>query len=118
MMKNIAIIPARSGSKGLINKNIKEIFGKPLMAYSIEAALESGCFDEVMVSTDSEEYAEIGKKYGASVPFLRSELTSSDSASSWDMVGEVLDNYKNEVYRYDSQLKIKINDFWVKLKLY
>ena len=61
-MKNIAIITARSGSKGLKDKNIKELNEKPLMAYSIEAALVSGCFDEVMVSTDSEKYAEIAKK--------------------------------------------------------
>ena len=93
-MKNIAIIPARSGSKGLVDKNIKELNGKPLMAYSIEAALESECFDTVMVSTDSKKYAEIAKKYGAEVPFLRSERTSSDTASSWDMVEEVLDGYK------------------------
>ena len=77
-MKNIAIIPARSGSKGLKDKNIRLLNEKPLLAYSVEAALESGVFDEVMVSTDSEKYAEIAKEYGASVPFLRSaELSSS-----------------------------------------
>ena len=70
-MRNIAIIPARSGSKGLKDKNIKELNGKPLMAYTIEAALESGVFDCVHVSTDSEKYAEIGRKFGADVPFLR-----------------------------------------------
>lgn len=68
-MKNIAIIPARSGSKGLKDKNIKELCGRPLMAYSIEAAHRSGQFDEVMVSTDSEQYAETARKYGAEVPF-------------------------------------------------
>ncbi len=93
-MSNIAIIPARSGSKGLKDKNIKELCGKPLIAYSIEAALNSGCFDEVMVSTDSEKYAEIARQYGASVPFLRSEATSSDTASSWDMIDEVLEGYQ------------------------
>ena len=93
-MKNIAIIPARSGSKGLIDKNIRDLCGKPLIAYSIEAALKSGCFDEVMVSTNSEKYAEIAKKNGAAVPFLRSEATSSDTASSWEMVDEVLDGYR------------------------
>ena len=92
-MKNIAIIPARSGSKGVRDKNIRNLCGKPLMAYTIEAALESGEFDEVMVSTDSEHYAEIARKYGASVPFLRSAKTASDSASSWDMVDEVLNCY-------------------------
>ena len=101
-MKNIAIVPARSGSKGVRDKNIKELCGKPLMAYSIEAALESGCFDEVMVSTDSEEYADIARKYGAHVPFLRSEKTSSDTASSWDMVEEVLKGYKDAGMVFDS----------------
>ena len=93
-MKNIAIIPARSGSKGVKDKNIRDFCGKPLMAYSIEAALQSGKFEEVMVSTDSEKYAAIAKQYGANVPFLRSDATASDTASSWDMVDEVLKNYK------------------------
>ena len=79
-MKSIAIIPARSGSKGLKDKNIKLLSGKPLIAYSIESALESGLFDEVMVSTDSEQYAQIAREYGAKVPFLRSEKTASDTA--------------------------------------
>ena len=93
-MKNIAIIPARSGSKGLKDKNIKLINGKPLIAYAIETAVETGVFDTVHVSTDSEEYADIAKKYGADVPFLRSEGMSSDTASSWDAVKEVIENYK------------------------
>lgn len=102
-MKNIlAIISARSGSKGLKNKNIKELCGKPLMAYSIEVALQSGVFDEVMVSTDSEKYADIAKKYGASVPFLRSEKTSGDNASSADMIREVLQMYKERGEEYKS----------------
>lgn len=92
-MKNIAIIPARSGSKGLKNKNIKLLNGKPLIAYSIEAAIKSKMFDVVHVSTDSEEYADIAKRYGADVPFLRSAETSSDTASSWDAVKEVLNKY-------------------------
>ena len=92
-MANIAIITARSGSKGLKDKNIKPLAGKPLLSYSIEAALKSEMFDTVMVSTDSEEYADISREYGAEVPFLRSERTSSDTASSWDVVDEVLDGY-------------------------
>lgn len=92
-MKIIAIIPARSGSKGLKDKNIADIFGRPLIDYTIKAAIESSCFDTVMVSTDSEKYAEISKKCGAEVPFLRSEFTSSDSAGTWDAVREVLSNY-------------------------
>lgn len=101
-MKNIAIIPARSGSKGVKDKNIRNLCGKPLMAYTIEAALKSGEFDEVMVSTDSEKYAEIARKYGANVPFLRSEATASDTASSWDMVDEVLLNYKKLGKSFDT----------------
>ena len=93
-MKCIAIIPARSGSKGLKDKNIKELNGKPLLGYSVEAALDSKMFDTVMVSTDSERYAEVAHQCGAEVPFLRSEFTSSDSASSWDAVKEVIANYK------------------------
>ena len=88
--KIITIIPARSGSKGLKDKNIKELNGKPLIAYTIEAAKESKIFDEIIVSTDSEKYAEIAKKYGASVPFLRSSENSDDKAGSWDVVREVI----------------------------
>ena len=101
-MKNIAIIPARSGSKGLPDKNIKPLNGKPLMVYSIEAALTSGCFDEVMVSTDSAEYASIAKRYGASVPFLRNPKTSTDVASSWDAVEEVIYGYRALGQVYDT----------------
>lgn len=94
-MRNLAIIPARSGSKGLPDKNIKLLNGKPLLWYSVEAAKKSNMFSEVMVSTDSEKYAEIAKKQGAKVPFLRSEATSSDTAGSWDAVIEVLEKYHN-----------------------
>ena len=96
MFVNIAIIPARSGSKGLIDKNIKQLNNKPLMAYTIEAAIKSSVFDLIIVSTDSPQYAEIAKSYGAVVPFLRSPETSSDSASSWDVVKEVLNKLKIE----------------------
>lgn len=88
--KIIAIIPARSGSKGLKDKNIKDLNGKPLIAYTIEAARNSGIFDRIIVSTDSEKYAEISRAYGAEVPFLRSSENSSDKAGSWDVVKEVL----------------------------
>jgi CMP-N,N'-diacetyllegionaminic acid synthase len=100
-MGNIAVIPARSGSKGLPNKNVIDLKGKPLMYYTIKAALDSGCFEEVMVSTDSERYAEIARKCGASVPFLRSEKMSGDTAGSWDTVREVLSNYKQFGKSYD-----------------
>ncbi len=94
-MKNLAIIPARSGSKGLPDKNIKLLNNKPLLAYSIEVAQLSGTFDEIHVSTDSDKYAEIATKHGASVPFLRSKETSSDTASSWDAVRETLNRYEH-----------------------
>ncbi len=93
-MGNIAVIPARSGSKGLPDKNIIDLAGRPLMYYTVKAALDSGCFEEVMVSTDSEKYASIARKFGANVPFFRSEKMSGDSASSWDTVQEVLLNYE------------------------
>lgn len=99
--KNLAIIPARSGSKGLKDKNIKLLNGKPLLAYSIEAAMNSNIFDEIHVSTDSREYADIAIKYGAHVPFLRSLESSTDKASSWDVVREVIDCYKKEGKSYD-----------------
>lgn len=93
-MNNLAIIPARSGSKGLPDKNIKELNGKPLLAYSVDAALQSGVFDEIMVSTDSEKYAKIARQYGAHVPFLRSNQLSGDKVNSWDVVKDVIDRYK------------------------
>ena len=102
MMSCLAIIPARSGSKRLKDKNIKLFNGKPLISYSIDAAIKSKVFDEIMVSTDSEMYSKISKDYGASVPFLRSERNSSDSASSWEMVNEVLDYYKKNNVIFDS----------------
>lgn len=101
-MKNIAIIPARSGSKGIKDKNIRIVGGKPLMAYTIKAALESGVFDTVMVSTDSQQYAEIAKKYGAEVPFLRSKETSTDTSSSWSVVGEVIKRYEEIGQSFDN----------------
>ena len=93
-MKSIAIITARGGSKRIPKKNIKDFCGKPIIAYSIKAAIDSGVFDEVMVSTDSEEIADIAKEYGASVPFLRSEATSNDFATTADVLKEVLQVYK------------------------
>lgn len=101
-MNNLAIIPARSGSKGLVDKNIKLLNNKPLMAYSIESALKSNKFDEVMVSTDSEQYAKIARKFGAEVPFLRSKKNSNDLSSSWDVVKEVLDQYRKLGKKFDT----------------
>lgn len=106
-MKTIAIIPARSGSKGLKDKNIAQVCGRPLIDYTIKAAIDSGCFDTVMVSTDSELYADIAKQCGAEVPFLRSESTSGDTAGTWDAVREVLNNYRanNQVYDHVAVLQ-------------
>jgi pseudaminic acid cytidylyltransferase len=94
--KNLCIIPARGGSKRIPRKNIKPFKGKPIIAYSIMAAIESGLFDEVMVSTDDLEIGEIAKFYGASIPFLRSEENSNDFATTVDVLTEVLDFYKKE----------------------
>ncbi len=101
-MINLAIIPARSGSKGLKDKNIKLLNGKPLMAYTIEAAIQSKMFDQVMVSTDSEEYADIAKRNGAKVPFMRCSELSNDIASSWDVVRDVLDRYREAGKVFDT----------------
>lgn len=92
-MSSIAVITARGGSKRIPRKNIKPFLGKPIMTYSIEAALSSGLFDTVMVSTDDEEIAQIAKEYGAQVPFYRSERTSNDYAATADVVSEVLEEY-------------------------
>ena len=93
-MSIIAIITARGGSKRIPKKNIKEFMGKPMIAYAIDAVLKSNIFDEVMVSTDSAEIAEVAKKYGAKVPFMRSEKTASDSATTFDALDEVVREYK------------------------
>lgn len=94
-MGNIAIITARGGSKRIPRKNIKPFLGRPIVEYSIEAALQTGLFDEVMVSTDDGEIAGIAQKAGAKVPFFRSERTSNDFATTADVVDEVLACYEN-----------------------
>ena len=101
-MKNIAIIPARGGSKRIPRKNIKPFMGKPIIAYSIEAAMQSELLDEVMVSTDDEEIAEIARKYGAKVPFMRSAETSNDYAGTADVILEVLKKYKDLGREFDT----------------
>lgn len=94
-MNRIAIIPARGGSKRIPRKNIKPFCGKPILAYSIEAALKSGLFDEVMVSTDDSEIADVTKQYGASVPFMRNAETANDFAILKDVLVEVLGKYRD-----------------------
>ena len=95
-MGSLCIIPARGGSKRIPRKNIKPFMGKPIIAYSIEAAMNSGVFDEVMVSTDDEEIACVARQYGAAVPFLRSAETSNDYATTVDVLLEVVNKYKEQ----------------------
>lgn len=100
-MRNICIIPARGGSKRIPRKNVRDFLGKPIIAYSIEAALKSGLFEEVMVSTEDAEIAAIAKQYGASVPFMRSADTANDFAGTDDVVKEVLHEYKKQGREFD-----------------
>lgn len=97
----IAIIPARSGSKGLPNKNIKLLNGKPLISWSIETALRCNYIDEVMVSTDSEEYAKIGRSSGANVPFIRPAEYASDTATRKDVIQHTINFYKKNGKEFD-----------------
>lgn len=89
-MGAVAIIPARGGSKRIPRKNIREFLGLPIVAYSIRAAVASGCFDTVLVSTDDEEIAAVSRRYGAEVPFLRSATTAGDYATTAEVLLEVL----------------------------
>lgn len=101
-MNAIAIITARGGSKRIPGKNKKDFLGRPIICYSIDAALSSGMFEEVMVSTDDDEIASIAKEAGAQVPFMRSEATSNDFASTDDVLMEVLEEYerRGKVFEY------------------
>lgn len=100
--KCIAIIPARGGSKRIPRKNIKNFLGKPIIAYSIESALQSGIFSEVMVSTDDEEIARISVGFGALIPFIRSAKTSNDFSTTIEVLIEVLENYKERGQEFDT----------------
>lgn len=104
MIKNkkmLAIIPARSGSKGLKDKNIKQLNGKPMIAYTIEAAIKSGIFDDVIVSTDSQVYADIATRFGATVPFIRPDYLSNDTATSIDMIIHTIEELSKVGKEYD-----------------
>lgn len=104
MYKNkrfLAVIPARAGSKGIKDKNIMDLCGKPLIAYSIEAALKSKYIDKVVVSTDGEEIAKVSKKYGADVPFLRPDYLASDTAKTIDCVIHCVEEVQNMGDMYD-----------------
>ncbi|HAF28027.1 MAG TPA: CMP-N-acetlyneuraminic acid synthetase [Bacteroidales bacterium] len=98
----LAIIPARKGSKRLPNKNIKNLGGHPLISWTIRAALDSKYLNDVMVSTDSVEIAEISKHYGASIPFIRPDHLAKDDSSSFDVVKHVIDFYKNNGIEYEN----------------
>lgn len=100
-MSIVAVITARGGSKRIPRKNIKEFMGKPMLAYAVEAAVNSKVFDEVMVSTDDVEIAEIAKQFGAKVPFMRSEKTANDFATTADVLDEVVSEYKKRGKTFD-----------------
>lgn len=102
--KTLAIIPARSGSKGLKDKNIKMMNGKPMIAYTIEAAQNSKIFEDIIISTDSEKYAEIAKKYGGSVPYLRDKKLANDNAKSSDVILDILNRVEK---KYDSFIMLQ-----------
>ncbi|MDX2281788.1 MAG: pseudaminic acid cytidylyltransferase [Saprospiraceae bacterium] len=101
MESTVCIIPARGGSKRIPRKNIKNFLGKPIIAYSIEAAKESGLFQEIMVSTDDEEIASIAQHYGAKVPFMRSAKNADDHATTMDVIQEVTVMYKQFGRKFD-----------------
>ena len=95
--KFLAIIPARGGSKRLPRKNVLDLGGKPLIAWTIEAALGCSYIDEVVVTTDDDEIAEVAKKFGANVPFLRPAILASDTATSFDAIKHTIDFYRDEL---------------------
>lgn len=101
-MSSLAIITARGGSKRIPRKNIKPFLGKPILVYSIEAALASGAFEEVMVSTDDAEIAQIAIQAGAKVPFMRSDTAANDYASTDDVIREVLTAYQAKGKSFDT----------------
>lgn len=100
-MKTLAVITARGGSKRIPRKNVKPFLGKPILLYSIQAALDSGVFDEVMVSTEDEEIAELAREAGAKVPFFRSSDTANDYATTADVLLEVLAQYSARGEEFD-----------------
>jgi pseudaminic acid cytidylyltransferase len=101
MKKCLAIITARGGSKRIPRKNIKDFLGSPIIKYSIDAAIGAGCFDEVMVSTDDDEIAEVAKNYGAAIPFKRSINASNDYATTAEVIMEVLESYKKQGVEFE-----------------
>ena len=102
LMSVLVIIPARGGSKRIPGKNTKDFLGAPVISYPIRAAIESGCFNEVMVSTDDDSIAGVAKNFGASVPFMRSRENSGDFATTADVIIEVLETYQKLGRTFDS----------------
>lgn len=98
---SVAIIPARGGSKRIPRKNIKDFHGKPLIAYSIQTAIESKLFDKVVVTTDDEEIAQIARSYGAEVPFLRPKELSDDFASTKEVIDHAIEYFKSQGKKYE-----------------
>lgn len=115
-MNILAIIPARSGSKSVKNKNIRLIDGKPMLAYSIEQALRSRYIQRVILSTDSEEYAEIGRKYGAEVPFIRPAEYATDTALDIDVFRHAL-NWLKEKENYEADIVVQLRPTYPKRKI-
>lgn len=101
MDNNLCIIPARGGSKRIPRKNIKPFLGRPIIAYSIEAAQKSGLFKEIMVSTDDHEIAHTARQYGAKVPFFRSAKNADDHATTMDVIREVVEQYSSQGRHFD-----------------
>ncbi|WP_217541421.1 pseudaminic acid cytidylyltransferase [Vibrio metschnikovii] len=98
---NIAVIPARGGSKRIPRKNIKLFHGKPMIAYSIEAAIAAGCFDKVIVSTDDQEIADVAKQYGAEVPFLRPAEIANDYATTMDVMAHAIQWCQHQGWEFE-----------------
>ncbi len=101
-MMNIAMIPARGGSKRIPRKNIKSFLGKPIIAYSIEAAKNTGCFDKIIVSTDDDEIAAVARECGAETPFIRPSNISGDHATTVEVIKHTLNWYKNSGLNVDN----------------
>lgn len=99
---NIAIIPARAGSKRIKNKNLKHFYGKPIIAWSIEEAIKSKCFDEVFVSTDSYSIGEVAKEYGAKVPFIRNSNLSDDHTGILDVIKDAIKQLSSIGYEFEN----------------
>ena len=104
----LAVIPARGGSKGVPKKNIKELAGKPLIAYTIKAAIDSDIFEKVVVSTDSQEIADVAVSYGAEVPFLRPKEISGDMTSSDDVILHALSYYQQQGIEFAEVCKLQV----------